>query len=152
MPYKCGIQVLSWARGTAEQPHTRASWAWEITEAQEGTRHSQTLQQQLPLPQEAQKTGPCRTSDTAWEQVTVGQSNSLASKGVNTGLQKCFKHSLHPESVCGRQLRTRMRVSCDKHGHPPLPPTKSQTCLSEGKAQSFVCSWPSCSSLSTPGM
>lgn len=40
-----------------------------------------------------------------------------------------------------------MRVPCDKHGPPPLPPEKSQTRLSEGKAQSFICSWPSCSLL-----
>lgn len=30
---------------------------------------------------------------------------------------------------------------------PLFPPAKSQTYLSEGKAQSFVCSWPSCSLL-----
>lgn len=40
-----------------------------------------------------------------------------------------------------------MRVSCDKHRLPPLPPAKSQTCLSESRAQSFICSWTSCSLL-----
>jgi len=40
---------------------------------------------------------------------------------------------------------TGMKTSCDKHGLPSA--SKSQTHLSDGNAQSYICSWPCCSLL-----
>lgn len=86
--------------------------------------------------------------DTAWERGTAGKRNSVASKGARTGLQKCCKHNLHPEKECvWKTAEERNESVSDKHGLLPLPPAKSQTRLPDGKAQSFVCSWPSCSLL-----
>lgn len=72
----------------------------------------------------------------------------MASKGASTGLEKCFKHSLHPEKECvWKTAEDRNDSVLWQTWTSPSPPVKSQTCLSEGKAQSFVCSWSSCSLL-----
>lgn len=98
---KCPVSVAaksSPGQGNSWAATHTCSQAWELRDAQAGTRHSQKhCSSSSHSHQEAQKTGPHRTCDTAWERVTLGQSNSVSSKGASTGLQKCFKYSLHPE-------------------------------------------------------
>lgn len=124
--------IPPWARGTAEQPHTCASWAWELMDAQEGTR-VQTLQQQLPLPPGSTKNWDMQDTRQSGDRVTQWPASEQAQDYRNALNTVCIQK----RSVCGRQLRTGMRVSCDKHGLPPLPPCKILNLFVRGQSTKF---------------
>lgn len=103
MPFKCGSQVLPRpGEQLSSHTHTCKPGLGAHSRSDRHQTWSETLQQQLLFPPGSTENWAKEdTWDMAWEQVTVGQTNSVASKGVSTGIkQKCFKHSLHPEKEC----------------------------------------------------
>lgn len=104
MPCKCGSQVLS-RPGEQLSSHTHVQAgpgsSWMLRQRPGTVRNTAGP---APIPTRKHRKGTTWAMqdmwDTAWERVTVGQSNSVASKGASTGLQKCLKHSLHPEKEC----------------------------------------------------
>lgn len=103
MPFNCGSPVLP-RPGEQLSSHTHTCKP-HLGAHRRSDRHqtwSGALQQQLPFPPGSTENWAMEdTWDMAWQQVTVGHTNSVASKGVSTGIkQKCFKHSLHPEKEC----------------------------------------------------
>lgn len=138
MPCKCGSQVFP-RPGEQLSSHTHEQ-AWMLSQGPDTVRNTAAP---APIPTRrhgklghAGHVGHSVGSSDCGAELTQWPARERAQNYRNAVNTVCIQK----RSVCGRQLRTGMRVSCDKHGLPPLSPTKSQTRLSEGKAQSFVCS------------
>lgn len=132
MPCQYGSQFLP---GPGEQlsSHTHVQAgpgsSWMLRKEPEQKHYSSSSHSH----QGAQKTGPGRTRDTAWGRVTQWPARKQAQDYRSALNTACIQK----RCVCGRQLRTGMRVSCHKHGLPPLPPCKIPNPFVRGQSTKF---------------